>query len=66
MYNIISLDSDLYLSLNNVFIPDHGYVVIDDIGSNGYILVILYCVILIDKALLQATGYHLVVPQWVF
>ena len=26
-------DSDVYLSLNDVFIPNHGYVVIDDIGT---------------------------------
>ena len=28
-------DSDVYLSLNDVFIPNHGYVVIDDIGTAG-------------------------------
>ena len=27
-------DSDVYLSLNDVFIPDHGYVVIDDISMS--------------------------------
>ena len=28
-------DSDVYLSLNDVFIPNHGYVVIDDISMSG-------------------------------
>ena len=32
MYYMISPDSDVYLSLNDVFIPNHGYVVIDDIS----------------------------------
>ena len=27
-------DSDVYLSLNGVFIPNHGYVVIDDISMS--------------------------------
>ena len=30
--NITCPDSDVYLSLNDVFIPNHGYVVIDDIS----------------------------------
>ena len=33
--NITSLDSDVYLSLNDVFIPNHGYVIINDIGTVG-------------------------------
>ena len=32
---ITSPDSDVYLSLNDVFIPNHGYVVIDDISMSG-------------------------------
>ena len=32
---MISPDSDVYLSLNDVFIPNHGYVVIDDISMSG-------------------------------
>ena len=35
MYYMISPDSDVYLSLNDVFIPNHGYVVIDDISISG-------------------------------
>ena len=35
MYNITSPDSDVYLSLDDVFIPNHGYVVIDDISMSG-------------------------------
>ena len=33
--NITCPDSDVYLSLNDVFIPNHGYVVIDDISMFG-------------------------------
>ena len=33
--NITCPDSDVYLSLNDVFIPNHGYVVIDDISMSG-------------------------------
>ena len=29
------LNSDVYLSLNDVFIPNHGYVIISDIGTAG-------------------------------
>ena len=32
-YNICCF-TDVYLSLNNVIIPNHGYVTINDIGSN--------------------------------
>ena len=32
---IIYLDSDVYLSLDGVVIPNHGYVVIDDISMSG-------------------------------
>ena len=35
MYNITCPDSDVYLSLDDVFIPNHGYVVIDDISMSG-------------------------------
>ena len=35
MYNITCPDSDVYLSLDGVFIPNHGYVIISDIGSDG-------------------------------
>ena len=34
MYVYIYLDSDVYLSLDGVFIPNHGYVLISDIGSD--------------------------------
>ena len=34
MYNITSPNSDVYLSLNDVFIPNHGYVVIDGISMS--------------------------------
>ena len=33
--NITSPDSDVYLSLNDVFIPNNGYVIISDIGTVG-------------------------------
>ena len=33
--NITSPDSDVYLSLDDVFIPNHGYVFIDDISMSG-------------------------------
>ena len=32
--NITSPDSDVYLRVNGVFIPNHGYVVIDDISMS--------------------------------
>ena len=35
MYNITSPDSNVYLSLNGVVIPNHGYVIISDIGTAG-------------------------------
>ena len=35
MYYMISPDSDVYLSLNGVVIPNHGYVIISDIGTAG-------------------------------
>ena len=35
MYVHIYLDSDVYLSLNGVFIPNHGYVLISDIGTTN-------------------------------
>ena len=35
VYVHIYLVSDVYLSLDDVVIPTHGYVVIDDIGSDG-------------------------------
>ena len=35
MYVHIYLDSDVYLSLDGVVIPNHGYVVIDDISMSG-------------------------------
>ena len=35
MYVHIYLDSDVYLSLDGVVIPNHGYVLINDIGFDG-------------------------------
>ena len=35
VYVHIYLDSDVYLSLDGVVIPNHGYVLINDIGSDG-------------------------------
>ena len=35
MVSCIISDSDVYLSLNDVFIPNHGYVAIDGIGMFG-------------------------------
>ena len=29
------LCSDVYLTLNGVFVPNHGYVILDDIGTSG-------------------------------
>ena len=33
-FSFICCFTDVYLSLNNVIIPNHGYVTINDIGSN--------------------------------
>ena len=36
VYVHIYLDPDVYLSLDGVVIPNHGYVLINDIDFDGY------------------------------
>ena len=69
VYVHIYLDPDVYLSLDGVVIPNHGYVLINDIDLMG--LVLLYSVILTDllplkcRLILEETGYHQLTSEWV-